>query len=90
LEQKKTPGRVMVNEFETIPALECLQRNWLRFLPKDLQPRAIFAAGLFLTPWLVVADLNEALEWATEAPDGRVAEWFKAAVLKTAVGASSP
>src|SRR3954466_3720225 len=44
---KKTPRRVMVNEFETIPALKCLQRNWLRFLPKDFQPRAIFAAGLF-------------------------------------------
>jgi hypothetical protein len=39
---------------------------------------------------MVVEGLNEAVEWATEAPDGWVAERFKAAVLKTAVGASSP
>jgi hypothetical protein len=31
--EKNDASRSMVNEFETIPALECLQRNWLRFLP---------------------------------------------------------
>jgi hypothetical protein len=31
--EKNDASQSMVNEFETIPALECLQRNWLRFLP---------------------------------------------------------
>jgi hypothetical protein len=57
---------------------------------KTFSPARHSLRGFFSRPCQVVAGLNEAVEWATEARDGRVAEWFKAAVLKTAVGASSP
>ena len=57
---------------------------------KTYSPARYSPRGFFSRLRSVVEGLNEAVEWATEAPDGWVAEWFKAAVLKTAVGASSP